>query len=253
MSRLLKVGLGLVAVLVMLALGAYGYLRSSLPQVKGRLELPLNAPTDIIRDEYGVPHIYAQSPEDAYFALGVVHAQDRLWQMEFQRRVGAGRLSEVLGEATLDTDRFLRTLGVYHYAEATVANLEPETLAVLENYVAGINSYLETRTGALPPEFLVLRFEPESWSVADVLVWGKMMAWDLSGNWNDELLRSRLASVLAPEQISELWPPYPGDAPVTLPDLSALYEGLPLDELWANSPKPEPPLIGFEQLGIERR
>ena len=234
-----------LAGLSLLLLGSFDYLRSSLPKLHGELELAgLGAELNILRDANAVPHIHAVSPEDAYFALGFVHAQDRLWQMEFQRRVGAGRLSEVLGEATLGTDRFLRTLGVYRAAEASIPNLEPETLSALNAYVAGINGYLETRRGALPPEFLFFRFAPEPWQVADVLVWAKMMAWDLSGNWDDELLRARLSHVLEPGQIAELWPPYPGDAPVTPPDFSVLYEDLPLDALWAESPKPEPPSSG---------
>ena len=245
MLRIVRGALVLLGLIILGLAAGFFYLRTSLPDLSGTLELPgLSAGVEVVRDAHAVPHIYAQTPEDAHFALGVVHAQDRLWQMEFQRRVGAGRLSEVLGERALNTDKFLRTLSVYHYAELAAAQLEPETLRALEAYVAGINSYLETRSGALPPEFLFFRFEPEPWQVADVLVWGKMMAWDLSGNWDDELLRARLSTILTPEQLAELWPPYPGDAPVALPELAELYDGLPLDELWATSPKPEPPSSG---------
>ena len=139
-----------------------------------------------------MPHIFAKSKEDAYFALGFVHAQDRLWQMEFQRRVGAGRLAEVVGEAALGGDKFLRTLGVYRHAEATVLNLSEEARAAMTAYVNGINTFLKTRNGPLPPEFLILGLEPEPWTLPDVLVWGKMMAYNLGGNWNSEVLRARL-------------------------------------------------------------
>jgi penicillin G amidase len=245
MLRLLR-GLFIFVVLLVLALlGAYVYLRMSLPKVNGSLTIPgLNESVEIVRDQHAVPHIYAKSEGDAYFALGFVHAQDRLWQMEFQRRVGAGRLSEVVGEAALETDKFLRTLGVYHYAEATIPNLSEETRSVLESYVAGINAYLQTRSGPLPPEFLILRHTPEPWTVADVIVWQKMMAWDLSENWEDEILRARMAETLSVEQISELWPPYPGDAPVALPDFTALYKHLDLETLSSLAPKPEPPGAG---------
>jgi penicillin G amidase len=228
-------GLFALVLLVALALAAgFFYLRSSLPRLSGVLELPgLGAPVEVLRDANGVPHIYAAHQADAYFALGVVHAQDRLFQMEFQRRVGAGRLSEVLGEATLSNDRFLRTLSVYHYAAASVAHLDAETLTMLEAYVAGVNAFLETRRGALPPEFLLLGFTPEPWTVPDVLVWAKMMAWDLGGNWTADLLRARLLAVLTPEQVADLYPPVPGGPPVALPDLQGVYERLERSGLWA--------------------
>ncbi len=245
MLRLVRGLFFLVVFLILAVLAAYFYLRMSLPKLSGSLSVPgLQDSVEITRDQHAVPHIYAKSQADAYFALGYVHAQDRLWQMEFQRRVGAGRLAEVVGEAALGTDKFLRTLSVYHYAEATIPNLSVETRGVLESYVAGINAYLQNKSGPLPPEFLVLRHIPEPWTVTDVLVWGKMMAWDLSGNWDDEVLRARMTERLTPEQIAELWPPYPGDAPIILPDFSALYKGLDLDALWATSPKPEPPGAG---------
>ncbi len=226
-------------------LGAFVYLRTSLPKISGTLTLPgLSAPVEIVRDENAVPHIYAKSSEDALFALGFVHAQDRLFQMDFQRRVGAGRLSEVLGEATLETDKFLRTLGVYRSAKRTLPNLSAEAQGALAAYSAGVNAFLDERKGALPPEFLILGYTPEPWQSADSLVWLKMMAWDLGGNWDDELLRARLLKVLPPERVAQLWPPYPGDAPLILPDFSALYQKLPLDKLWAQSPKPLPPGAG---------
>jgi penicillin G amidase len=239
-------GLFILLVLLMLAvLAGFIYLRMSLPKTNGVVNVPgLQDSVEVVRDQHAVPHIYADSEADAYFALGYVHAQDRLWQMEFQRRVGSGRLSEVVGEAALETDKFLRTLGVYHYAELTIPNLSEETRRVLESYVAGVNAYLTTRSGPLPPEFLILRHTPEPWTMADVLVWQKMMAWDLSGNWDDEVLRARMTETLSPEQIAELWPPYPGDAPVILSDFSALYEQLALDMLYAVAPKPEPPGAG---------
>jgi penicillin G amidase len=245
MLRLLRGLFFFVLLLILAVLAGYIYLRMSLPKINGSLAIPrLSESVEIIRDQHAVPHIYAKNEADAYFALGFVHAQDRLWQMEFQRRVGAGRLSEVVGEAALETDKFLRTLSVYHYAEAVIPNLSEETRSILESYVAGINSYLQTHRGPMPPEFLILRHTPEPWTVADVLVWQKMMAWDLSGNWDDEVLRARMSKTLPLEQIAELWPPYPGDAPVILPDFTALYKDLDLDALWTLAPKPEPPGAG---------
>ena len=131
----------------------------------------LDAPVEIVRDTHAIPHIYAQSPRDGAFAMGFVHAQDRLWQMEMQRRVGAARLSEIFGDRSLNTDRFLRTLGVYRVAERNFSMLSPETRAIYQAYAAGVNAYLETRSGLLPLEFVVLGHEPEPWRPADSLVW----------------------------------------------------------------------------------
>jgi len=245
MLRLRRVLLGLLLVIALLAVGGVLYLRTSLPQLRGELTITgLSAPVEVLRDRHAIPHIFAQAAEDAYFALGFVHAQDRLWQMEFQRRVAAGRLAEVVGEAALATDKFLRTLSVYHYAERIFDNLGSQAQGVLLAYADGVNAYLHTRRGLLPPEFLILRHQPEPWRPADSLAWLTMMAWDLGGNWDDELLRARLSLRLTDEQLAALWPPYPGDAPIALPDFRALYRELPLDALWAASPKPLPPGAG---------
>ncbi|HEX5079121.1 MAG TPA: penicillin acylase family protein, partial [Geminicoccaceae bacterium] len=145
-----------------------------------------------------------------------VHAQDRLWQMDFRRRVGSGRLAEVLGPAALPTDRFMRTLGLARAASASLAHLRPDTVVLLEAYAAGVNAYLATRSGPLPLEFLILGYQPEPWTAVDSLVWMRVLALNLSGNWRDELLRARLARRLSPEQIADLWPADEADTPITL-------------------------------------
>ena len=108
-----RFALGLLALVVVIPSAGYLYLRQSLPKTRGELVLAgLRAETEVLRDRHGIPHIYAPSLEDAHFALGFVHAQDRLWQMEMNRRIGSGRLAEVLGPNALETDRFMRTLGL---------------------------------------------------------------------------------------------------------------------------------------------
>lgn len=137
-------------VLVSLIAGVL-YLRASLPRVTGTLTLAgLQGEVSVFRDQYGVAHIEASSEQDAYFALGFVHAQERLWQMEFQRRVGAGRLAEVVGEGALETDRFLRTLGVYRAAEASLPFITEASRQMLQSYVAGINAFLTENRRPLP-------------------------------------------------------------------------------------------------------
>ncbi len=237
--RWLSGGLLGLALLVSLGLaGGYLWLRQSLPKVDGRVEVPgLSAPVRIVRDRHDVPHIEAASFEDAVFAEGFVHAQDRLWQMDFRRRLGSGRLAEVLGPAALPTDRFIRTLGLARAAQASLAYLRPDILKVLEAYAAGVNAYLATRTGPLPPEFLILGYQPEPWVPADSLVWMRMLALDLSRNWRDELLRAQLAKRLSEHQIADLWPESVSNAPITLVELA---RSLPADALAAALP-PGPP------------
>ncbi|MBE0624663.1 MAG: penicillin acylase family protein [Burkholderiales bacterium] len=223
-------------ILVLLLAGAAGYawLRQSLPQLDGKLALSgLKAPVEILRDRHGVPHIYAASIEDAYFSLGFVHAQDRLWQMEMNRRIAGGRLSEALGAATLDADKFLRTLGVRRVAAATLSALDASTRSQLDAYAAGVNAFLAQRSGPLPPEFLLTGITPEPWQSADSVAWVKMMAWDLGANWRSELLRLRLAKKLSAAQIGEFLPPYPGDAPLAIADFTSLYRRLDAGKLAA--------------------
>lgn len=214
-KRLLGRGvLGLVVVLVLTAGGGYLWLRRSLPQTSGELRVSgVSAPVTIVRDRDGVAHISGATERDAAFGLGFAHAQDRLWQLEVQRRIGYGRLSEIFGAATLNTDRFLRTLGVARAARSAYERLDGETIAILEAYAAGVNAFLATNP-ALPPEFLILGVQPEPWQPIDSLIWAKMMAWDLGGNWSDEVLRSLLIAQIGPEDADLLLPAYTADGPV---------------------------------------
>src|SRR6185436_9407554 len=211
---------------LLLAAGFYAYLRLSLPQTKGEIRLPgLGASAEILRDRYGIPHIIAASLEDASFALGFVHAQDRLWQMEMSRRIAAGRLSEIVGPGGLETDRFLRTLGVRRAAAANLRSLDAETRQLLESYAAGVNAFIASGP-VLPPEYWITGARPEPWAPADSVAWVKMMAWDLGGNWRDELLRMRLAKTLPLARIHELLPPYPGEPVPVIADLKELYSSM---------------------------
>ncbi len=152
MRRILLPAIAIVLVLLFaLPLTAYLWLRTSLPQTTGRARIAgLDAEVEIVRDRAGVPHIFATTDHDAFMALGYVHAQDRLWQMEMNRRIGAGRLSELLGDATLDIDKFQRTLGYYRAAEADYTALSAPSRMALDAYAAGVNGWLgEGHT--LPP------------------------------------------------------------------------------------------------------
>ena len=206
------------------------YLTSSVPDLTDSVDelAGLTAPVTVERDETGVVWIKAETAEDANFALGYTHAQDRLFQMEMNRRIGAGRLHEAIGDAGLGFDKMLRTLGIYRLAEQNYDLLSVEAKAHLDAYTAGVNAYLENRSGALPPELVILRIDPEPWKPGDSLVWGRLMAMQLSGNWFAEVTRAQMLKAgLTPDDISLLYAPFPGEARSTLsPELAALQDAI---------------------------
>jgi penicillin G amidase len=228
---------GGLVLLLALAGGGLWYVSSSLPQVSGPISVEgIRGVVTIARDADGVPLITAENDEDAAFGLGFVHAQDRLFQMEMMRREGAGRLAEIFGEKALPIDRQMRVLGLYRAAEEELPLLAAPVRRQLDAYAAGVNAYLAARGGALPPEFLLLRFAPERWRPADSLIWGKLMDLELAGDYRGELERARLLSTLSPAELDFLYPQYPKDAPTTLAALAPLYRRLPLDRLHAALP-----------------
>jgi len=229
--RILRsIGLWLLALLVATPLALYLHLRASLPQTSGTLRLDgLTAAVDIVRDRHGVPHIFAADESDAWFALGFVHAQDRLYQMEMTRRAGRGRLAEVAGPSMIDTDRYLRTLGLVQNAEASLAAMPQDLRRPLQAYAAGVNAFLADDP-TLPPEFDLARLEPEPWTPVDSLLWGQLMTQQLAGNWRNELALARAMAQQPPAQIEELWAA-PGDGTATTlaaVDLDRLAPWLPV-------------------------
>jgi penicillin amidase len=193
-----------------LSAGAFGYLlHRLLPQVEGELRVRgLNGPVEVIRDRWGIPHISARDEWDAYFAQGLCHAQDRLWQMELNRRLSRGQLSEVMGTDALDLDRFMRRLGLHRAAQAEWEAAGPEVRSVLEAYAAGVNACIEElqRSGKLPVEFMLTRLQPRRWEPLDSLTFGRFFAFNQSPNWENELIRSRLIARLGYAAASLLEP-----------------------------------------------
>ena len=221
-----RIVVALFVALLVAAAGAWIYLHESLPRLDGEIGVKgLARGLKIVRDGEGVPHIFAQSERDGWFAVGYAHAQDRLWQMEFQRRVAQGRLAELFGERAYDTDRLMRTLGLARLAERIVERLDADTRSELEAYAAGVNAFLAADP-VLPVEFFAFRIKPEPWRPADSIGWLLVMAWDLSSNWRTELERLRFATTLGRERAAEILPPYPGDPVWPLPDFKSLYAQL---------------------------
>jgi penicillin G amidase len=218
-----RIAVAIVLLAVVAGVGAWFYIERSLPQLAGETTASgLAAAVEVVRDEEGIPHVFAKSERDGWFAVGYLHAQDRLWQMEVQRRVAYGRIAEVFGERAFDVDRLMRTLGFGPLSGQIVARMDEDTRGALEAYSAGVNAYLATNP-VLPVEFQVFRVKPDRWKPADTVAWMQVMAWDLSGNWRTELGRLRFSAKLGRENAAEILPGAPGEASTPWPDFKALY------------------------------
>ena len=252
LRRTLRIATALVVVMAITGIALFFRFRTSLPRLDGSVTVAgLEQPVSIVRDARGIPHIHAGSENDAWFALGYVHAQDRLFQMEMQRRAGQGRLAEMLGAPGLAADRLFRSLGLYRRAQDSVRHLPAEQVEALEAYAAGVNQWLATRVGALPPEFDLFFTDFEPWAPADTIVWGKLMAIRLSTDWQDELLRARIVREAGREAIPVLFPPHPGDGPVTVGPRDARLArevglGARFAASWAQGPSGPGPLEARE-------
>ncbi len=198
----------------------------SQPQAAGTLHVPgLAGSVEVIRDGTGIAHIYADSPDDLFFAQGFVHASERMWQMEVFRHIGAGRVSELFGESQLDTDRFVRTLGWRRAAERDLAALDAGTVRVLQRYADGVNAWIAQSGGQRNLAFVVAGlqagkdgglggYDPEPWTPLDTVTFGKLQAWSLGGNYDAELFRLLADARLGDPALTDLLVPgYPDGAP----------------------------------------
>ncbi len=238
---------GLLA-LSLVVMGAVGvYLMRAQPQHEGSLRLAgLKSTVKVSRDAAGVVHIEGDSMTDTAFALGFTHAQERGWQLEFNRRIMHGELAEVLGEAALPVDKLMRTLGIYQVAQKQYAGYPEDAKTVLQAYSKGIQAFYASGSQTLSPEFLLLGAKPGGrsgvvWEPADSVGWGLMMALDLGGNWGQEISRLSVAKVLDTPHLWQLYPGYPGESPATSVDLAKFYKelGVYADKVTASdNPKP---------------
>ena len=236
--------LALLGVLMILVGERAAAVLNSKPQISGTLFVDgLTNTVEIIRDEYGVPHIYGADDRDVFFGLGVAHAQDRLWQMEMSRRIAKGRLSEIMGSSTGPFDTFFRSLGLGEAVERSFRNLLPETQMLLRAYAAGVNAVIDDDQTSLPPEFVLLYHSPERWTVYDSLLIPKLMSLSLSTNMFHEVRRAQLLREIGPKNLDTFLP----DAPVKTSDLPTelleLYQNLEVADFAA-------PLIDRWQQGV---
>jgi penicillin amidase len=188
------------------------------PLIDGMSNVPgLTAPVEVIRDRWGIPHIYASNTHDVFFAQGFVHAQDRLWQMEVNRRTATGRLSEIFGAVALDTDRAVRTFGFARIAQIDLDRAADDILGVVRAYTDGVNAFLQHPSAQLPVEFTMLRHTPEPWTPLDTMAFMRVLVWQLSHAWYGEIARAQLIDAVGPEHAAELEIHYPAANPTTLP------------------------------------
>jgi penicillin amidase len=188
---------------------AYFYLQSSRQELEGTIRVSgLRDPVTVVMDSFAIPHLYAVSERDLFYAQGFVHASERLWQMEMFRRVAQGRLAELFGERALGADKLLRTLDLWGAAEQSLGAIGDEAQGIIESYAAGVNARIASWKGPLPPEFIILGIEPEPWELLSTVAIGKVMALDLSA-WRTELARFHAHAILPPEKAAYLPPAYP--------------------------------------------
>jgi len=208
--------LAVLLVAILAGVGALWWtLQRSVPPLSGRETLPgLSAPVDVVFDSLAIPHIVATTETDAVRALGYLHARDRLWAMEVLRRAAEGRFADVLGRQAVETDRFLRGLDIPHVAELIVAQSSPESRAVVDAYVSGVNAWI-ARQQPLGPEFRVLGFAPAPWTARQVVEVARVMSWDLA-NASGELELARAQARLGP-RVRDLFPWVPDTGAVILP------------------------------------
>jgi penicillin amidase len=215
---------------LILVVGGGGYLwfhqtlKKALPQALGEVLLPgLTENVQILRDTFGVPHIYAKNESDLYFALGYALAQDRFWQMEFYRRLGRGQLSEIFGEDFIEVDRYFRMLG----GTGLDRELPDNVTSVFESFTNGVNVYLETHQDRLPLEFKLLKYKPRPWHTDDYLAILKVVNWGLSSGWEVDLTAAKMLEKAGEEKLREAFPVWPDDGPLIIPEetksLSALF------------------------------
>ena len=205
--RLLVAG-AIAIVLVGTFVTAWGFVfLRPLPTVDGDQRLlGLHDRAEVLRDHYGVPHIFASDDHDMLFLQGYVTAQDRLWQMDTYRRAAEGRLAEIFGEPALDSDIELRTIGLARAAKADLAVASQHAVQDLQAYADGVNKFLEQHGDALPVEFLILGYKPEPWSPADSLAIAKLQLHDAAGNYAQEILRADIAERLGTGALQTLMP-----------------------------------------------
>ncbi|MFO7575786.1 MAG: penicillin acylase family protein, partial [Bacteroidales bacterium] len=233
MKTIRRILLALVVILAIVMILALLFVNSARnganPSYDGTISIGgLNEEVSVFFDERGMPHIYAATEKDLYYATGYLMARERLWQMDLIRRATKGTLSEIFGEDFVDTDLFLRSLCMTDKSKMVLANSEPEILLAIQYYCDGVNSYISDAGRKLPPEFRVLMYRPDLWSPEDVANIIGYMGWDLaSGSLSEDVFNYRLAKRLGEEGAAKIIPDWKATE-------SYVFPGFRLDEKLLN-------------------
>ena len=251
---LLRIAAGLIGLVVAGVVLVYFLASQSLPEYDQTVEVRgLSAPVEIVRDNANVPHIFGQTDPDVFFGMGYAHAQDRLWQMTIFRRTAQGRLSEVFGERTVRIDRLMRRLDLYTLALQSVEAQDDYTKSALRAYAAGVNARLaeinDEALGRGAPEMFLFNAPIAPWQPGDSLAIIKLMALQLTGHLEDEVLRARTALMLNnPDRLRDILPDIPGTGVAALPEYASLFPNLP--QYAEGTPMPTSPLSPFPKRGL---
>jgi len=213
MPRVAKVVLGILgmAILILVITFFLGVrlLKKSLPQTKGILEVRgLQQPVSVFRDDNGIPHIFAGNHEDLYFAMGYIVAQDRLWQMDINRRSAMGALSEIYGNKALPVDRLMKTIGFPAIARQLSDSISPESKMILASYAEGINAFITTHFDQLPIEFILMNYQPQAWEMEHSIAYQRLMAWGLEMAWRVDPVYGQLLEKVGSGKLAEIFPEY---------------------------------------------
>jgi len=222
MQRWIKITIGLtftfLLMLIVSGIVFYNILNSSMPEYEGEISnSEISADVQIYRDSMAIPYIIAKTEEDAAFALGFIHAQDRLFVMDIIRRAGEGRLSEVMGEKSVPFDKMFRTVGLRRIVDQNIKKIDSKSLSLLKAYAKGVNLFIRNAEGNYPAEFDVLGYDPEEWKPEHSLIVGRMMAWELNISWWIDFSFSFLVQKFDEEKILEILPNYPENSKLLLP------------------------------------
>ena len=222
MSKWLKVTIGVSVSLAVLIIAAgfifHSMLTKSLPKYSGEISSEnIGNDIKIFRDSMAVPYIVAKNDLDAAFALGYVHAEERMFTMDLARRAGEGRLSQIFGKETIPFDKMFLTVGIKRTSEKLLKNISPESLKLLKAYSKGVNLYIKNYKGKYPAEFDVLGYDPQKWTPLSSLIIIRMMAWELNISWWSDITFTKLVQKFGVEKAREIIPDYPENAPLIIP------------------------------------
>ncbi len=234
MNKIVKIILGasitFLSLVIIISFLSYYMLIKPHPEYNGEFFVKgIDNDIEIYRDEYAIPYIFADTDYEAAFALGYVHAQERLFQMDVVRRAGQGRLSEVLGTKTIPFDKMFKTLGLFENTVENYKRYHPEVIKTLESYASGVNSFIELNESNLQIEFDVLGYSPEKWKPEHSLVIAKLLAFELNISWWTDVSFAHLIQKLGAEKVKDIIPDYPENGTLIIPEGFEKYVQSPRD------------------------